>query len=52
MLLSMTGFGRAVQSFDSKTVTVELRSLNSKFTDVRLKIPQNYKEKEQEIKKI
>ncbi len=52
MLLSMTGFGRAVQSFDSKTVTVELRSLNSKFTDVRLKIPQNYKEKEQEIKKM
>lgn len=52
MLLSMTGFGRAIQSFDSKSVTVELRSLNSKFTDVRLKIPQNYKEKEQEIKKI
>jgi uncharacterized protein (TIGR00255 family) len=48
----MTGFGRAIQSFDSKSVTVELRSLNSKFTDVRLKIPQNYKEKEQEIKKI
>ncbi len=52
MLQSMTGFGRAIQSFDSKSVTVELRSLNSKFTDVRLKIPQNYKEKEQEIKKI
>ncbi len=52
MLLSMTGFGRAIQSFDSKSITVELRSLNSKFTDVRLKIPQNYKEKEQEIKKI
>ena len=48
----MTGFGRAIQSFDSKSVTVELRSLNSKFTDVRLKLPQNYKEKEQEIKKI
>jgi len=52
MLLSMTGFGRAIQSFDSKTVTVELRSLNSKFTDIRLKIPHNYKEKEQEIKKL
>ncbi len=52
MLQSMTGFGRAVQSFDAKTITVELRSLNSKFTDVRLKMPQNYKEKEQELKKI
>lgn len=52
MLLSMTGFGRAIQSFDSKNITVELRSLNSKFTDIRLKIPQNYKEKEQAIKKL
>ncbi len=52
MLLSMTGFGRAIQSFDSKNISVELRSLNSKFTDVRLKLPQNYKEKEQEIKKL
>ena len=52
MLLSMTGFGRAIQSFDSKSISIELRSLNSKFTDVRLKLPQNYKEKEQEIKKL
>jgi len=52
MLLSMTGFGRATQSFDSKTITVELRSLNSKFTDVRMKIPQNFREKEREIKKL
>jgi len=52
MLLSMTGFGRAIKSFDSKSITVELRSLNSKFTDVRLKIPQNFKKKEQEIKKL
>jgi uncharacterized protein (TIGR00255 family) len=48
----MTGFGRAIQSFDSKSISIELRSLNSKFTDVRLKLPQNYKEKEQEIKKL
>jgi len=52
MLLSMTGFGRAIQSYESKSVTVELRSLNSKFTDIRLKLPQHYKEKEQEIKKL
>ena len=52
MLLSMTGFGRAIQSFEAKSISVELRSLNSKFTDIRLKLPQNYKEKEQEIKKL
>jgi uncharacterized protein (TIGR00255 family) len=46
MLLSMTGYGRAVQTFGSKTIAVELRSLNSKFSDVRLKIPQNFRERE------
>ena len=51
MLLSMTGYGRATTHFEEKTITIEVRSLNSKFTDVRIKIPQNYKEKEQVIKK-
>ncbi|MFM9950503.1 MAG: YicC/YloC family endoribonuclease, partial [Saprospiraceae bacterium] len=39
MLLSMTGYGRVSQSFRDKTILVEIRSLNSKFTDLRLKIP-------------
>ena len=46
MLLSMTGYGRAVNAYKEKTITVEIRSLNSKFTDLRFKIPQNYREKE------
>ena len=46
MLLSMTGYGRAVKTYKEKTITVEVRSLNSKFTDLRFKIPQNYREKE------
>ncbi|MEL6864283.1 MAG: YicC/YloC family endoribonuclease [Bacteroidota bacterium] len=52
MLLSMTGYGRATKSIDSKTITIEIRSLNSKFTDLRFKLPQNYKEKEIELRKI
>ena len=52
MLLSMTGFGRAASSFRDKNITIEVRSLNSKFTDVRFKIPQNYKEKEAEMRKL
>ncbi|MEM8908327.1 MAG: YicC/YloC family endoribonuclease [Bacteroidota bacterium] len=52
MLLSMTGYGRAVQTYADRTITVEIRSLNSKFTDLRFKIPQNYKEKEPEMRKI
>jgi uncharacterized protein (TIGR00255 family) len=52
MLLSMTGYGRETQTFRDKTINVEIRSLNSKFSDLRLKIPQNYKEKEHEIRRI
>ncbi len=47
----MTGYGRTTTRFEEKTITVEVRSLNSKFTDLRVKIPQNYKEKEQIIRK-
>ena len=51
MLHSMTGYGRSVLQFQGKTIAVEIRSLNSKYTDVRLKIPQNYKEKEHILRK-
>jgi len=52
MVLSMTGFGRAEANYSNKEILVEIRSLNSKFTDIRLKIPQNYKEKEVLIRKL
>lgn len=52
MLLSMTGYGRETVPYKDKTITVEVRSLNSKFTDVRLKIPQNFREKETELRRI
>ena len=52
MLLSMTGYGRATHTFKDKTITIEIRSLNSKFTDIRFKIPQNYKEKEGYLRKL
>jgi uncharacterized protein (TIGR00255 family) len=52
MLLSMTGYGRAVNTYQEKTITVEIRSLNSKFTDLRIKNPQNYRDKELQIRKL
>jgi len=52
MLLSMTGFGRATTTKDDKTITVEVRSLNSKHTDMRFKMPNNYREKETFMRKI
>jgi uncharacterized protein (TIGR00255 family) len=52
MLLSMTGYGRVSRNYQDKTIIVEIRSLNSKFTDLRLKAPQHYKEKEPEIRRV
>jgi uncharacterized protein (TIGR00255 family) len=52
MLYSMTGYGRSVRSFGDKTITVEVRALNSKMTDIRFKMPNNYKEKEIEMRRI
>ena len=52
MLLSMTGYGRATRTFDDKSVTIEVRALNSKMTDIRFKMPSHYKEKEIELRRI
>lgn len=52
MLLSMTGYGRASNTYDSKVITVEIRSLNSKFTDIRLKIPPGFREKEHLMRRL
>jgi uncharacterized protein (TIGR00255 family) len=51
MLLSMTGFGRVKSSWKNKTIIVEIRSLNSKIFDLRTKTPQNYRNKEADIRK-
>lgn len=48
----MTGYGRVSEQFKDLTITVEIRSLNSKFTDLRIKLPQNYRDKEPEIRRM
>ena len=52
MLLSMTGYGRASGNFNEKTISVELRTLNSKLTDLKMRLPGDYKEKEIELRKL
>lgn len=42
----MTGFGSATVEFASKKITIEIRSVNSKFLDLNLRLPSIYKEKE------
>ncbi len=46
MLQSMTGFGKANYEDDIRTINVEIKSLNSKNFDIRLKTPPTYSEKE------
>lgn len=46
MLQSMTGFGKAKYQDDIRVINVEIKSLNSKNFDIRLKIPTTYNEKE------
>lgn len=42
----MTGFGRAKDNFGNKTISVEIKSLNGRSSDVRCRIPNNYSDKE------
>jgi uncharacterized protein (TIGR00255 family) len=52
MIVSMTGFGKAVCELETKKITIEIKSLNSKQLDVYSRIPGFYKEKEIEIRNI
>lgn len=52
MIKSMTGYGKASCEINNKTVTVEIKSLNSKQTDVYIKLPNIYKEKDLDIRNM
>ena len=47
----MTAFGRGEAGADGYRFTVELRTLNHRFSDVRIKLPRKYSEFEEEIKR-
>lgn len=44
MISSMTGFGKTEITQANKTITIEIRVLNSKTVDISSRIPQRYKE--------
>lgn len=52
MIKSMTGFGRAGMEDDSRTIQAEVKTLNSKFLDLSLKLPRQFSEKEHEIRNL
>ncbi len=51
MIYSMTGYARTAIDLPEKQITIEIRSLNSKTTDINIRIPSFYREKEIEIRK-
>ena len=51
MLQSMTGFGKSSAVFESRKVSIEIRTLNSKGLDLGMKIPSIYKEIEPLLRK-
>ena len=52
MILSMTGYGKAVVAYKEKKINVEVKSLNSKLLDLSARIAPLYREKEMEIRRL
>ena len=52
MIKSMTGFGQASADDGQSRIYVEVKSLNSKFLDLNLRLPKTFSEKELEVRNI
>ena len=52
MILSMTGYGEAHRSLENKSFKIEIKSLNGKTTDIRLKSNYGLKDKELELRRL
>lgn len=52
MALSMTGFGRAEKIFDSRRYTVEIKSVNSRYCDINLRIPRLFNFADAAVRKV
>ncbi len=51
MILSMTGYGKAMVTYKEKKIHVEIKSLNSKTLDLSTRIAPTYREKELQIRR-
>ena len=52
MIHSMTGYGKSELELSTKTIRLELKSLNSKSLDLNMRMPTMYRAKELELRKI
>lgn len=51
-LYSMTGFGKSVAQWPGKKVTIEIKGLNSKQTDINLRVSSEFRSKEGDIRQL
>ena len=49
-LNSMTGFGRYEEVWEDRTLSVEIRGVNHRYTDVRVRLPNGWSQLEQSIR--
>lgn len=52
MLISMTGFGRTTVTCNSSVYDIELKSINSRYLDISVKVPTYLSNKDYELKEI
>ncbi|MDP2304015.1 MAG: YicC/YloC family endoribonuclease [Ignavibacteria bacterium] len=52
MISSMTGFGKAVSVMNGFSFEIEVKSLNNRFLEISLKLPQTLQNKEYELKEL
>src|SRR5262245_40942852 len=52
MIKSMTGFGRATYDDGLVQIAVEIKTLNSKFLDLNLRLPKIFSEREIEVRNL
>jgi len=52
MLFSMTGYGKAKDQYQGRSYSIDIKTLNGKLSDLRLKSPAFLRAKEIELRKI
>ena len=52
MIHSMTGYGKSVLQFPNKTISIEIKSLNSKSLDLNMRMPSMYRSIELDLRKL
>jgi uncharacterized protein (TIGR00255 family) len=52
MIQSMTGFGKAIVETEKLTVTAEVKTLNSKFSDIYCRLPKHLSNREIELRTL